>query len=149
MIWSYQAGSRGRNKTRDRYFLRFAMTKLLGLSVVIILMGSAAATARVSRAERSSLLPPLDINATCKDIMKIDPQYTVNYSSCMTEEVTARGELEREWRAFSASEQEECLHLVSPPALESYLTLQECLHTSRDAKAYAKSSSRRANRPRE
>jgi hypothetical protein len=123
-----------------------AMRNILSLSIMIILATGTTATARTSHGERSSAMPSLKIEATCRDLLgKVDSKNTTKYSSCVSHELATRGELEQEWAKFSVSDREQCMHMVSPPALESYISLQACLHTARDAKAFMKSGSRPAN----
>ena len=63
---------------------------------------------------------------------------TTDYPGCMSNERTAREQLQKEWASYSADMHSQCMHLVTPPALPSYVTLQECLKMSRDARNLAK-----------
>jgi hypothetical protein len=100
-----------------------------GLMGALILFGISAP---VEAASRATMLT-LDVEAGCRDVDRMGLNKT-NYSSCISEERDARTQLETEWPSFSETAHEQCLHLVTEPALPSYVTLQECLHMGQDAK---------------
>jgi hypothetical protein len=83
-------------------------------------------------------VPNLDIESGCRSLTHYDPGRTVNYDACIKEERDARGQIQNAWRSSSASTREQCLHLVTPPALPSYVSLQGCLSMARDAAELAK-----------
>lgn len=100
-----------------------------GLMGALFLLGISAPVEAESRAA----IPTLDVEAGCRDVDKMELRRT-QYSSCITEEREARTQLENEWPSFSETAHEQCMHLVTEPALPSYVTLQECLHMRQDAK---------------
>jgi hypothetical protein len=85
-------------------------------------------------ARAHSGVPNLDIDASCKDVSKMDLNKTTNYSGCIAEEQQAREQLQKEWSSYDGSAHDLCTHLVTYPALPSYVTLQQCLSMSREAK---------------
>ncbi len=91
-----------------------------------------------SRGSRSSF-PKLDIQGGCRNIANMEINRTTNYDGCVKEEETARTELAKVWGNYSASMHGQCLHLVTPPAIPSYVTLQECLNIAHDALNLSKS----------
>jgi hypothetical protein len=113
---------------------------LLVLLILLITVSSAGfsgfADARMNRhaarTEGHSAVPTLDIESGCRDVTNDGISKTTNYSGCLDEERTARTQLEKEWTTFSGSGKEQCMNLVTPPALPSYVTLQECLTMARD-----------------
>jgi hypothetical protein len=108
------------------------MTKMLGLSLAMLLLGGSAALARMPSDERSqSPVPAFNVEATCGSVSK---DTRLNYESCLTEERTALDQLKQSWTSFSADSRGECLTLTAGTTLPSYVTLQDCLQTSRDAK---------------
>jgi hypothetical protein len=96
-------------------------------------------TVHAAFGERRASFPNLDMEAGCKDVSNNALNKTVDYKGCMNEERAAREELKKEWASYSASMHDQCMHLVTPPALPSYITLQECLKMSSDAQKMAKS----------
>ena len=97
-----------------------------------------ARTAAASKESQSSL-PNLNIEAGCKNVAKNDLNKTTDYPGCLSEERKARDELRNEWASYPADMHSQCLHLVTPPALPSYVSLQECLKMARDAQTMIKS----------
>jgi hypothetical protein len=89
---------------------------------------------RSASARAHSGVPNLDIDAGCKDVSKMDLNRTTNYPGCMAEERQAREELQKQWSSYNADAHDLCMHLVTFPALPSYVTLQQCLTMTRDAK---------------
>lgn len=81
-----------------------------------------------------SALPSLDIEGGCRDVANNALNKTKDYSGCVSDERSAREQVRKEWASYSGATHDQCLHLVTPPALPSYVTLQECLHISRDAR---------------
>jgi hypothetical protein len=100
---------------------------------LIVSIWIAAAAGGLAHAE-SANLPGLDVEAGCRDISQMNLRGVTNYSNCMTEETSARAQLQKDWASYPSSVREECLNLVTPPALPSYVTLQECVQMVRDAK---------------
>ncbi len=78
--------------------------------------------------------PALDMHAACRDVAKNELNKTTDFPGCISNERTAREQLQKEWASYSTDMQGQCLHLVTPPALPSYVTLQQCLTMSRDAR---------------
>jgi hypothetical protein len=107
-------------------------------ALLVCLFAPSSLEARAAR-RGGDTVPILDIDAGCKDVAKMDLNKSMNYSQCMTEEQTARAQLKTVWPSFSAGKREECMHLVTPPALPSYVTLQGCLDMAREAAKLSKS----------
>jgi hypothetical protein len=107
------------------------MTKMLGLSLAMLLLGGSAALARTPSERSQSPVPAFNVEATCRSVSN---DTRLNYESCLTEERTALGQLKQSWTSFSADSRGECLTLTTGSTLPSYVTLQDCLQTSRDAK---------------
>ena len=108
------------------------MLQLAVLSAFIA--ASVLGVADTVNARRSAAaLPTLDIEGGCRDVAKNDLNKTKDYSGCVSDERSAREEVRKEWASYSGATHDQCLHLVTPPALPSYVTLQQCLHISRDA----------------
>ena len=107
------------------------MTKMLGLSLVMLLLGGSAALARTLSERSQSPVPAFNVEATCRDVSK---DTRVNYESCLAEERTALAQLKETWASFGAGSRGECVTLTIRSTLPSYVTLQDCLQTSRDAK---------------
>ena len=84
--------------------------------------------------EEKGGMPALDIEAGCRDVAKNELNKTTDFSGCIAKERTAREQLQKEWASYSADMHGQCMHLVTPPALPSYVTLQNCLQMSRDAR---------------
>ncbi len=83
-------------------------------------------------------LPALDIEAGCRDVAQNDLNKTTDLPGCVSEERRAREQLRKEWASYSADMHQQCMHLVTPPALQSYVTLQTCLRMARDAQNLTK-----------
>ena len=94
-------------------------------------------TSAVSQ-ESQSALPNLNIEAGCQDVAKNDLNKTTDYPGCLSEERKAREQLQKEWASYPADMHSQCMHLVTPPALPSYVSLQECLKMARDAQKMMK-----------
>ena len=114
------------------------MSKFVFLSLMVALsfFGSyAPVQARVFRhSVGRAAVPTLDVEAGCRESYLRNIDRTEYYSGCIDDERTARTQLEDEWPSFSASVHEQCINLVTAPALPSYVILQGCLHMTRDAK---------------
>jgi hypothetical protein len=94
-------------------------------------------TSAASQESRSSL-PNLDIEARCQDVAKNDLNKTTDYPGCISKERTTRDQLQKEWASYPADMHSQCMHLVTPPAIPSYVTLRECLKMSSDARKLTK-----------
>src|SRR5262249_35833998 len=124
------------------------MPAFLILSVLLALSaaGLAPAEGRTARARVSrGSVPNLDIESGCRSLAQYEPGRTVNFDACIKEEHGARGELEKSWRSLPADRREQCLHLVEPPALPSYIALQGCLTIAHDAAELEKKGRTRSN----
>jgi hypothetical protein len=112
------------------------LSVMVALSLLSFLGFFAPLQARVIRhSVGRAAVPTLNVESGCRDVSYLNSiDKTVNYSNCLAEERTARAELQNEWSSFSASVHEQCIYLVTAPAIPSYVTLQGCLHMSRDAK---------------
>ena len=94
----------------------------------------------VASQESRSSVPNLNIEAGCQDVAKSDLNKTKDYPGCVSEERAAREQLRKEWASYSVEMHSQCMHLVTPPALPSYVTLQTCLRMSRDAQDISKTN---------
>src|SRR5271166_4680382 len=109
-----------------RFLLNFSL-----LSLLLILV-AAEATA-ISTATVGTGVPVLDIGAMCRDATRLDINKRTTYDSCLADERKTREQLQKDWGNYSQSMRSRCITLVQPPALPSYLSLQACLNTARDA----------------
>jgi hypothetical protein len=117
------------------------MGKDLFIATLLVLwFWGVADTARVTQARteaagrnKAAGLPSLDANAACRDVANNTLNKTADFPGCVADERAARDDLRKEWASYSPGMHEQCLHLVTPPALPSYVTLRECLRMSRDA----------------
>ncbi len=117
------------------------MPRLMFLTMFLTLafVGAADATRTRHGGEARGALPSLDIQSGCRDIANNDLNKTTDYPGCVSEERKARDQLRKEWASYPGDMHDQCMHLVTPPALPSYVTLQECLRMSRDARNMSKS----------
>jgi hypothetical protein len=114
------------------------MPALLFLSLLLALSFSPA-EGRTPRARvGGGSVPNLDIESGCRSLSQYDPGKTVNFDACIKEEHDVREQLQKSWGSVPASTREQCLHLVTPPALPSYVALQGCLTIAHDAAELAK-----------
>ncbi len=114
--------------------LLFIAALALASSLVSALLPSASTAAASARG-----FPNLDINSACRDVAKLELNRASNYSACVSDENAARAQLEKEWASYPADMREQCMGMATPPALPSYLALQACLSTAKDAERLAKS----------
>ena len=121
---------------RHLFFLALVALSFNGVADTVRAMNSR--TAAANQESRSSL-PNLNIEAACQDVAKNDLNKTTDYPGCISDESKARDQLRKEWASYPADMHSQCLHLVTPPALPSYVSLQECLKMSRDARKLTKS----------
>jgi len=114
--------------------MRLAYPALV-LSLIVL---SAPAASATRGGEGRGALPSLDIESGCRDVANNNLNKTSDFSGCLSNERAASDELRREWASYSGDMHDQCLHLVTPPALPSYVTLQQCLRMSRDAREMTK-----------
>lgn len=113
---------------------------ILGVFLTLSFVGlGSGAEGRTARARVSGgSVPNLDIESSCQTIGHYDPANPGNYDNCIKEERDARMQIEKFWRSVPPDWREQCLHLVTPPALPSYISLQGCLTTAQGAEDLAK-----------
>ncbi len=113
---------------------------VLGAFLALFFPGfTGCASARVMHPSANrAAVPSLDVQSGCRDVSQMQIKNKLNFDRCIAEEKTARTELEKTWRTFPRDMQQQCMHLVTPPALPSYVTLQECLGMARDAQKLAR-----------
>jgi hypothetical protein len=70
----------------------------------------------------------------------------VNNDGCLNGEHTALAQLKKTWATFDADSRGECVSLVTRSSIQSYVTLQDCLQMSRDAKNQLKQDSKSGTR---
>ena len=121
---------------RNLYVILLIAVSFVGVADTVRAMNSRTAAAH--EGSRSGL-PNLNIEAGCKDVAKNDLNKTTDYPGCISEERAARQQLQKEWATYPADMHSECMHLVTEPAIPSYVTLQTCLRTARDAQNLTKS----------
>ncbi|MGA7327573.1 MAG: hypothetical protein WBX25_24545 [Rhodomicrobium sp.] len=120
------------------------MPILLTLLVLLFTFLNFSATeveARVRRDARQTpqaAIPNIDIKNACRSIVSYESSSAradkvQDLSGCVSEKQNARCELQKVWGSYSENMREQCLFLVTRPALPSYITLQTCLNTARDA----------------
>jgi hypothetical protein len=118
------------------------MPVFLIISVLLVFQFAGLCSTAEGRSARAGVsegsLPNLDVESGCRGIAQYDPGRTVNYDACVKEEREARAQVQKSWRSVPASTREQCLYLVTPPALPSYVSLQGCLTMARDAAALDK-----------
>ena len=107
--------------------------------IPLIAMSVSGVANTVSAMNGHDSLPNLNIEAGCKDVAKNGLNKTTDFPGCLRDERKARDSLRKEWASYSAEMHTQCLHLVTPPALPSYVTLQQCLVMARDAQKLIKS----------
>jgi len=71
-------------------------------------------------------------------VAKNELNSTTDYPGCVSKERATREQLKKEWASYPADMHSERINLVTPPAIPSYVTLQECLKMSRDAQKLTK-----------
>jgi hypothetical protein len=120
---------------RHMFFLALVALSFNGIADTVRAMNGR--TAAANQESRSSL-PNLNIEAGCQDVAKNDLNKTTDYPGCVSEERKAREQLQKEWASYPADMHSQCMHLVTPPALPSYVSLQECLKMARDAQKMMK-----------
>ena len=121
--------------TKHMFIIPLMTLSIAGISGPAFAMdGRTAATNQESR----SSLPNLNIEAACQDVAKNDLNKTTDYPGCMSKERASHEQLQKEWASYPADMHERCVALVTPPALQSYVTLQECLKIARDAQKMTK-----------
>ncbi len=120
---------------RHMFFLLLIALSFNGIADTVRAMN--ARTIAANQESRSSL-PNLNIEAGCQDLAKNDLNKTTDYPGCVSEERKAREQLRKEWASYPADMHSQCMHLVTPPALPSYVSLQECLKMARDAQKMMK-----------
>jgi hypothetical protein len=108
------------------------------LSLLLISLPAKATAASTSRAGTG--VPALDIGSMCHDATRLDINKRTTYDSCLADEHNTRDQLEKDWGSYSPGMRTRCISLVQPPALPSYLSLQACLNTARDAENLDKTS---------
>ena len=107
--------------------------------IPLIAMSVAGVANPVRAMNAHDSLPNLNIEAGCKDVAKNGLNKTTDFPGCLRDERKAHDLLRKEWASYSADMHSQCLHLVTPPALPSYVTLQQCLVMARDARKLMKS----------
>ena len=124
------------------------MTKVMFLTLMALSFLGVADTVQILQAQAARAatregggVPNLDVQSGCKDMANNQLNKTTNYDGCLRDERTAREQLQKEWASYPADSHSQCIHLVTPPALPSYVTLQECLKLARDARNMTKDSS--------
>jgi len=117
------------------FFLALVALSFNGIADTVRAMNGR--TAAANQESRSSL-PNLNIEAGCQDVAKNDLNKTTDYPGCVSEERKAREQLQKEWASYPADMHSQCMHLVTLPALPSYVSLQECLKMARDAQKMMK-----------
>jgi hypothetical protein len=113
---------------------------LMALSIAGVADTVRAMNARTAAAseESQSGLPNLNFESGCQNVAKNEINRTTDYPGCISKERAARDQLRKEWASYSSDMHSQCLQLVTPPAIPSYVTLQECLKMSRDARNMTK-----------
>lgn len=107
--------------------------------IIPLIAMSVVGVADTVRAMNHDSLPSLNIEAGCKDVAKNGLNKTTDFPGCLKDERKARDLLHKEWASYSGDMHIQCLHLVTPAALPSYVTLQQCLVMARDAQKLIKS----------
>lgn len=109
------------------------------LALIALAFSGLVDTVRATHAkEIRTGLSAFNIEGACKDVAKSELNKTTNYSGCVSDERKAQEQLEKNWASYPADMRSQCMHLVTPPALPSYVTLRQCLDTAREAQRLLK-----------
>lgn len=109
------------------------MRTFIFLGVLLAGFASSSVEAQTNGGGNRAAVPNLNIKSGCRDLSNSQLNKTTNYSTCIGDEQNARTQLQKDWASFPASKHEQCMHLVTPPALPSYVALQDCLNMAREA----------------
>ena len=92
----------------------------------------------VSDAGAAEVFPRFDLNPTCRGATRqeaIVRNQTERAARevCLRKENEAAKQLRRNWSSFPAEHRASCVHTTSAGGIPSYVQLQTCLETRRDA----------------
>jgi hypothetical protein len=102
------------------------MPAFLILSVLLAFSLSGLEASAKGRTARAGVgggsVPNLDIESSCQSVGHYDPANPGNFDTCVKQERDARREIEKSWHSVPADRREQCLYLVTSPALPSYIS---------------------------
>jgi hypothetical protein len=81
--------------------------------------------------------PQLDIEPSCRAAEGAAAVIGRGPDNCRNDERNARGQLERDWPAYTAADKSHCTALVHTGGPASYVELLSCLELARDARRIA------------
>ncbi|AWM87295.1 hypothetical protein [Microvirga sp. 17 mud 1-3] len=112
------------------------MVRLIAVPVFLFALPAAAAE-----------VPRLEVQATCKAAVALDPNDKSPQANCMREEMAARDELGKQWSGFSEPLRKRCVEETSIGGYPSYVEVLTCIQTaSGNAQPARKSTYRRPGR---
>jgi hypothetical protein len=118
----------------------FSMERLMGTLPSLMLF---ATQLLVPVADK---VPDFEIQASCRAVAAIAMADSQSYSSCISDEDTARGQLIQVWQSFPVTEQARCTAEASGDGMASYVELLVCLQMARDADSAGKITLKGAKR---
>ena len=94
----------------------------------------------VTTADAVEFLPRFDLNPTCRGATRqeaLAPNQTESEARkvCLRKETEARNQLRQKWETFPEEHRTSCVSTTSVGGIPSYVQLQTCLETRRDAGA--------------
>jgi hypothetical protein len=94
--------------------------------------GEKGSVAGKARGPASSLVPKLDVQATCRRAQPLSGEKSA-YQSCMNDESEAKKELAKKWSTFKRGAQATCLQETKIGGAPSYVELITCLELDKQA----------------
>jgi hypothetical protein len=85
------------------------------------------------RGPAASLVPKLDVQATCRRAQPLSSGEKSAYQSCLDDELQAQKELVKKWSTFKSSAQSVCLQETKIGGAPSYVELITCLELDKQA----------------
>ena len=79
-------------------------------------------------------VPKIDVNRTCRMSAQGSSTPSQDLQTCITAQNSAREELTKEWRTYSAADRQRCTSMAVSGYFPSYVELIVCLQISRDLK---------------
>jgi hypothetical protein len=119
------------------YSMRNRRTSAMPNILCALLSASFLALA-ITGIESAETLPNFDVGPTCRGATR--PEAALRDKSanaarevCVNKENRARDELKEKWAAFSLAHRTSCVRTTSVGSIPSYVQLQTCLESRRDA----------------
>jgi hypothetical protein len=108
------------------------------MSIRRIFVSASLAVLAISAAESAESVPNFDIGPTCRGATRPEVAQRNHTSDaarelCIEKEKQARSELQDKWGNFPPEYRASCVRTTSVGGIPSYIQLQTCLETRRDA----------------